>query len=58
MIALLKYLGLAVIAALVICFLLFVGATLVAIMVMVAEGEMAEKVEDKKEELTDGDNEA
>ena len=58
MIALLKYLGLVVIAALVICFLLFVGATLVAIMVMVAEGEMAEKVEDKKEELTDGDDEA
>ena len=56
-ITLLKYLGLALIAALVVCFILFVGAMLAAVMVMVAEGDIPEKVE-KKEELTDGDNEA
>ena len=56
-ITLLKYLGLALVAALVVCFILFVGAMLAAVMVMVAEGDIPEKVE-KKEELTDGDNEA
>lgn len=54
----LKYLIVVVAVALGIGFLLFLGAMITAVLIMVAEDTEYPKQNIRKEELTDGDNEA
>ena len=54
----LKYLVIAIAIALVFAFIIFVGAMLTAVMVIVAEESDNRPKDIVKEELTDGDNEA
>jgi hypothetical protein len=54
----LKYLIVVVAVALGVGFLLFLGAMITAVLIMVAEDTEYPKQNIRKEELTDGDNEA
>ena len=54
----LKYLGIAVAAALVFLFIIFICAMAAAAMVIIAEETKNRPKDIVKEELTDGDNEA